>query len=231
MSTTTDLAGWTPARRPDATRLVGARVRLDPLDAERHAGDLFAAAHGPGADPRLWDHLGYGPFAGVAALRAHLAAQQRSEDPRFYAVVDLATGRAAGVVSFLRVDPAHGTIEIGHIWFGGPLQRTPQATEAVHLLARHAFDTLGHRRLEWKCDAANGRSQAAAQRFGFTYEGTFRQHQIVKGRNRDTAWYSIVDGEWPAIDAAFAAWLAPANFDADGRQRASLARLRGAVAG
>jgi RimJ/RimL family protein N-acetyltransferase len=226
MSTTTDLSGWTPARRPDAAPLAGARARLEALDADRHAADLFDAAQGPGADPALWEHLPYGPFADLAAFREHLALQARSEDPRFYAVIDLATGRAAGVVSFLRIDPAHGTIEIGHIWFGRELQRTPQATEAVHLLARHAFDVLGHRRLEWKCDAANARSQAAARRFGFTFEGTFRQHMIVKGRNRDTAWFSILDGEWPAVDAAFAAWLAPGNFDADGRQRTALAQLR-----
>jgi RimJ/RimL family protein N-acetyltransferase len=220
------LLDWTPARRPDATPLVGAGVRLEPLDAERHAADLWVAAQGDGADPRLWDHLPYGPFAGIEDLHAHLAAQQASEDPRFYAVVDGTTGRAGGVVSFLRADEANGSIEIGHVWFGGWLQRTPQATEAIHLLARHAFDVLGHRRLEWKCDAANARSQAAARRFGFTFEGIFRQHMIVKGRNRDTAWFSIVDGEWPAVDAAFTAWLAPGNFDADGRQRASLASLR-----
>jgi RimJ/RimL family protein N-acetyltransferase len=220
------LPDWTPARRLDATPLEGARVRLEPLDADRHGAELFAAAQGPGADPRLWDYLPYGPFARVDELHAHLAAQQRSQDPRFYAVVDGATGRAAGVVSFLRADEANGTIEIGHIWFGGPLQRTPQATEAIHLLARHAFDVLGHRRLEWKCDAANARSQAAARRFGFAFEGIFRQHMIVKGRNRDTAWFSIIDGEWPAVDAAFTAWLEPGNFDAEGRQRASLASLR-----
>jgi RimJ/RimL family protein N-acetyltransferase len=218
-----DLATRPRARRPDAAPLAGARVRLKPLSADHHADDLFAAAAG---DPQLWDYLPYGPFADVAALRAHLATQEGSSDPRFYAVVDGVTGRAAGVVSFLRIDEVHGTIEIGHIWFGAPLQRTPQATEAIHLLARHAFDELGHRRLEWKCDAANARSQAAARRFGFTYEGTFRQHMIVKGRNRDTAWFSIVDGEWPAIDAAYTAWLAPENFDGAGRQRAPLAARR-----
>jgi RimJ/RimL family protein N-acetyltransferase len=227
MDTSTDLATRPPALLPDDSSLAGARVRLDPLSADRHAADLFAAAHeGPDADPHLWDYLGYGPFADVAALHAHLAAQEGSTDPRFYAVVDLATGRAAGVVSLLRIDATHGSIEIGHVWFGAPLQRTPQATEAIHLLARHAFGALCHRRLEWKCDAANARSQAAARRFGFTYEGTFRQHMIVKGRNRDTAWFSILDGEWPASDAAFTAWLAPENFDADGRQRTPLAARR-----
>jgi RimJ/RimL family protein N-acetyltransferase len=137
-------------------------------------------------------------------------------------------GRAAGVVSFLRMEPAHGVIEIGHIWFGAALQRTPAATEAILLLAREAFDGLGNRRLEWKCDAANARSRRAAERFGFTFEGVFRQHMIVKGRNRDTAWYALLDSEWPAARRAFEAWLEPANFNAGGQQRASLADLRAA---
>jgi RimJ/RimL family protein N-acetyltransferase len=220
------LVDWTPARAPAREPLEGVRVRLEPLDAARHAGELFAAAQGENADPRLWHYLPYGPFENAGELRAWAQDRQESEDPRFYAVVDTATGRAGGVVSFLRVDVGHGGIEIGHIWFGAALQRTPQATEAIYLLARHAFDQLGHRRLEWKCDAANARSRAAALRFGFTYEGTFRQHMIVKGRNRDTAWFSIVDGEWPALRAAFEAWLDPSNFAADGTQRASLAQLR-----
>jgi RimJ/RimL family protein N-acetyltransferase len=226
-----DLSAWTPARRPDASTLAGARVRLEALDAARHAGELFEALQGPDPDPHLWDHLPYGPFADAAGLRAHLEQQERSGDPRFYAVVDQADGRARGVAALMRTDEANGSIEIGHVWFGPALQRTPQATEAIHLMARHAFGDLGHRRLEWKCDAANARSQAAARRFGFTFEGVFRQHMIVKGRNRDTAWFSMLDGEWPAIDAAFRAWLAPENFDAAGRQRASLAELRGAPAG
>ena len=135
----------------------------------------------------------------------HLRAQAATEDPRFYAVV--VDGAAQGIVSFLRIEPAHGCIEIGHIWFGAPLQRTPAATEAIYLLAREAFDGLGNRRLEWKCNAANARSRRAAERFGFTFEGVFRQHMIVKGANRDTAWFSILDGEWPAVRAAFEAWL------------------------
>jgi RimJ/RimL family protein N-acetyltransferase len=215
------IASWTPARAPARETLRGPRVALAPLDADRHAADLFAAsAHG---DPRLWDYLPYGPFADAEAYADWVRGVQDGDDPRFFAVVDRATGRAGGVVSFLRAAPEHGTIEIGHIWFGAALQRTPQATEAILLLARHAFDDLGNRRLEWKCDAANARSRAAAERFGFTYEGTFRQHLIVKGRNRDTAWYAMLDGDWPAIRAAFEAWLAPSNFDADGRQRTRLA--------
>ena len=223
-----DLHGLTPpAGVPDAAPIMGARVVLERLDAARHGDALYEAAHGEGADPRLWDYLPYGPFTGDRdGFLAHLESQAPSTDPCFYAVVDRATGRAAGVVSFLRIEPAHGVIEIGHVWFGGPLQRTPQATEAIFLLARHAFEVLGYRRLEWKCDDANARSKAAARRFGFTAEGVFRQHMVVKGRNRDTAWLSILDGEWPAVGAGFRAWLAPENFDAEGRQRASLASLR-----
>ena len=208
-----------PATAPARGPLPGDRVRLEPLDPERHAEDLHAAAAG---DPRLWDYLPYGPFADAGELRAHLARQASSGDPLFFAVVDTGTGRACGVVSYLRIEPEHACIEIGHIWFGASLQRTPAATETIYLLARHAFDDLGNRRLEWKCDAANARSRRAAERFGFTFEGVFRQHMIVKGRNRDTAWFSIVDGEWPAVRAAFEAWLRPENFDADGRQRTPL---------
>jgi RimJ/RimL family protein N-acetyltransferase len=140
---------------------------------------------------------------------------------------DGATGRAGGMASFLRAEPAHGCVEIGHIWFGAGLQRTPHATEAIWLLARHAFDALGNRRLEWKCDAANERSRRAALRFGFTFEGVFRQHMIVKGRNRDTAWFALLDREWPAAGRAFEAWLDPSNFDAAGVPRRALAELRG----
>jgi RimJ/RimL family protein N-acetyltransferase len=221
----TSLPRPSPARgRPRREVLGGARVRLEPLDRDRHGGELLAAAEG---DPDLWDFLPYGPFAGADVFGEHLDRQAAGDDPLFYAVVDAASGRAAGVVSFLRIEPAHGCIEIGHIWFGALLQRTAAATETIHLLARHAFDDLGYRRLEWKCDAANARSRRAAERFGFAFEGIFRQHMIVKGRNRDTAWYSILDREWPAVSAGFEAWLAPENFDADGRQQRALAQLRG----
>jgi RimJ/RimL family protein N-acetyltransferase len=157
-------------------------------------------------------------------MEEHLARQAASEDPLCFAVI--VDGKAAGVVTFMRIEPAHAVIEIGHIWFGAPLQRTPAATETIYVLARHAFDDLGNRRLEWKCDAANARSRRAAVRFGFTYEGVFRQHMIVKGRNRDTAWYAMLDQDWPRIRAAFAAWLAPSNFDAQGRQVHTLEALR-----
>ena len=208
-----------PARAPAREVLRGERVRLEPLDPA-HAGELQAETAG---DPRLWDYLPYGPFEDVEAMRAHLAAQAVSDDPLFFAVVE--GGRAVGVVSYLRIEPAHGCIEIGHIWFGASLQRTPAATEVVYLLARHAFDDLGIRRLEWKCDAANARSRRAAERFGFTFEGVFRQHMIVKGRNRDTAWFAMTDGDWNGLRPAWLAWLDPANFDGAERQRRRLGEL------
>jgi len=226
MSAATHLADWQPARAPAHRVLKDARVLLEPLDAGRHADDLFAASQGPGADPDVWRYMPYGPFAGRDELRLWIADHAPSSDPLFLAVVDRATGRACGVVSYLRVEPVHGCVEIGHIWFGAELQRTPQATQAIYLLARHAFDELGNRRLEWKCDAGNARSRRAAERYGFTFEGIFRNHMVVKGRNRDTAWYSMLDREWPAARTAFEVWLAPENFDADGRQRRALAALR-----
>ena len=219
-----DLVDWTPARVPIAGPIVGDRVRLEPLRARTHAAELYASAHGPGADPELWRFLPNGPFAEEGSLRAWAVAQEGSSDPLFFTIVDTAARRAAGVASYLRIEPAHGSIEIGHIWFGHQLQRTPQATEAIYLLLREAFDVLGYRRVEWKCNAANVRSRRAAVRFGFTPEGTFRQHMIVKGRNRDTAWFSILDREWPTVRGAFEAWLAPENFDEAGRQRTPLRR-------
>ena len=204
--------------------LRGERVRLVPV-APGHAEELYAAGH-DGGDPVLWEYLPYGPFRDVEEMRLWIAACAASEDPRFYAIVEQEGGRAAGMASYLRFAPEHRVVEIGHIWFGAALQRTPAATETIHLLARHAFEELKVRRLEWKCDAGNARSRRAAERFGFAYEGVFRQHMLVKGRNRDTASYSMLDSEWPAARAAFEAWLDAANFDADGRQRRSLAELR-----
>ena len=203
--------------------LRGDRVKLVPISTG-HAAELFAAGHG--GDPLLWEYLPYGPFADVEEMRLWLAACAASQDPQFFAIVSQETGRAAGMASYLRFAPDHRVVEIGHIWFGAELQRTPAATEAIYLMAAHAFEELKVRRLEWKCDAGNERSRRAADRFGFTFEGVFRQHMLVKDRNRDTAWYSLLDGEWPAVRAAFEAWLDEANFDADGRQRSSLAELR-----
>jgi RimJ/RimL family protein N-acetyltransferase len=218
--------GWKGVRPPDREPILGSRVRLEPLDAARHVPALFAAAQGPGADPKLWDFLGYGPFADEADLGAWIRANAAGDDPLFFAVVDTESGEPRGVASYLRIAPDHGVIEIGHIWFGAALQRTPAATEAIYLLARHAFDGLGYRRLEWKTDALNTRSRRAAERLGFTFEGVFRQHMVIKDRNRDTAWYALLDHEWPAARAAFEKWLDPGNFDREGRQRRTLADLR-----
>jgi RimJ/RimL family protein N-acetyltransferase len=182
-----------------ARRLEGERVVLRPIRDDAEA--LFEA----GRDPSIWTYLPYGPYSDVEELRSALDEQAASSDPLFYVVE--AGGRPLGIVSYLRITPQHGAIEIGHIWFGTELQRTTAATEAIYLLARHVFDDLGWRRLEWKCNAENLASRRAAERFGFTFEGIFRKHQIVKGRNRDTAWYSIVDDEWPAIRTAFETWL------------------------
>jgi tRNA-Thr(GGU) m(6)t(6)A37 methyltransferase TsaA len=215
------LHDWGGARRPDRAAIEGERVRLEPLTAA-HAPAVLEAAQGAEADPKLWHFLPYGPFADARELADWIRSNTAADDPLFFAIVETASGTPAGVASYLRIHPEHGSIEIGHIWFGGRLQRTPAATEAIFLLARQAFDVLGYRRLEWKCDAQNERSRRAAGRFGFTFEGVFRQHQIVKGRNRDTAWYSLLDREWPAARRAYEAWLDPANFDADGRQREPL---------
>ncbi len=214
-----------PARRPGPRALAGRHVVLEPLDPARDARDLHAA--GADGDPTLWDFLPYGPFPDPIALAAAYAELGASGDPAFLTV--RRDGAPAGIVSFLEIVPAHGTIEIGHIWFGAALQRTRAATEVFLLLLEEAF-LLGNRRVEWKCNAANGRSRRAAERLGFTYEGTFRQHRVFKGENRDTAWFSLLDREWPAARRAFERWLDPSNFDADGRQRATLEGLRAAGA-
>jgi len=221
---TRDLAHWQPRPTPDQRVLQGRYVRLEALDVARHGEDLWHALQGP--DPALWDYLPYGPFIERGSFDAWLSGNADSSDPLFYAVVELASGRALGVFSYLRITPEDGCIEIGHVAFGAPMQRTAGATEAVYLLARHAFDDLGYRRLEWKCDVANARSLHAAERFGFTREGLFRQHMVRKGRNRDTAWFSIIDGEWPRCREAFQRWLAVENFDDQGQQKQRLEALR-----
>ncbi len=219
------LANWIPRETPARTPINGARARLEPIDPERHADQLFAAANASG-DPALWDYLPYGPFLDRETFRTWLAEQAASTDPLFFAIVDQATVNAVGMCSFLRLDPAFGVIEIGHIWFSPILQRTPIATEAIYLMQKLALGDLGYRRLEWKCDNANDRSKHAADRFGFRFEGVFRQHRIVKGNNRDTAWFSMLDSEWPANQRALEAWLSADNFDADGRQLRSLRECR-----
>jgi len=177
-----------------------------------------------GADSS-WDYLAYGPFPGRDEFVRWLEERAPLEDPLTFAIIDRASGTARGLASFMRMDPANGVIEIGHIWLSPRLQRTRQATEAIYLMSRYAFE-LGNRRLEWKCDALNAPSRRAAERFGFVFEGVFRQHMVMKDRNRDTAWYSIIDSEWPSRKAAFEAWLAPDNFDSSGGQMRALAELR-----
>ena len=209
---------WQPVPPPPKREVEGRYVRLEPVDPARHADDLFALSQGSN---EIWTYLGYGPFADLPGFRGWLSERARQTDPLFFAIVDKATGRASGMASYLRITPADGVIETGHIWFVPAIQRTRQASEAIFLLMREAF-ALGYRRLEWKCNALNAGSRRAALRFGFTFEGIFRQHMIVKGRNRDTAWFAMMDHEWPAIRAGFERWLAPENFDESGRQHAPL---------
>lgn len=217
---------WTEARGPErGVGLTGTRVDLVPLKPAEHAGALWRVSHSE-RDPELWRYLFYGPFESLVDFRAHLEECAHTEGAIFYTIVDEPSGKPAGIAAYLRIKPEPGVIEIGHVWFGVGMQRTAAATESVFLLAKHAFDELGFRRLEWKCDARNSRSRRTAARFGFAFEGIFRQHMIVKGRNRDTAWYAILDKDWPAIRNACQAWLTPENFDAQGRQRRRLGELR-----
>lgn len=222
---TVSLTTWTARQKPAREPITGNRVRLEPIDPTRHATQLFAAIDGE-SDPTLWDYLPYGPFADEDAFRAWLQPLAASSDPLHFAIVDQAAGEAVGMCAYLRMDPDFGVIEVGHIWFSPALQRTASATEAIFLLQEKALGELGYRRLEWKCDNANERSKRAAKRFGFTFEGVFRQHRIVKGKNRDTAWFSLLDSEWPANERAMREWLDPNNFDDSGRQMRSLSTVR-----
>lgn len=217
------VGGWSECARPARATITGTWGRLEPLDTAKHGKDLWAAVDGHDS---VWTYLGYGPFANEAAFMAWLAGRETLTDPMYWVVVDQKTGKALGALTLMEIRPANGVIEIGHIFFSPVLQRTPAATEAVYLAMRMAFTELGYRRFEWKCDALNAPSRAAAIRFGFTYEGIFRQHMVIKGRNRDTAWYSILDKEWSVVKAGFEAWLKPENFDAAGRQKTALADLR-----
>ncbi len=213
---------WTPPPFPARRTLDGRYCRVEPLQPAMHAADLYAAfSDESGA---LWTYMGVGPFADFAAFRAWIDGVYAGDDPQFYAIVDLSSQQAVGVASYLRIAPAAGSIEVGHITFAPRLQRTPAATEAMYLMMRYAFG-LGYRRYEWKCNALNAPSRRAAQRYGLSFEGVFRQALIVKGRNRDTAWYATIDKEWPALDAAFSRWLDPDNFRADGTQIERLSDL------
>ncbi len=219
------LPGWRPPSLPPRLPLDGRFCRLEPLDPERHAAELFAADR-LDADGRNWTYLPLGPFQRFEDYRQWMDGACGTADPLFHAIIDRATGRAAGVAAYLRIDSAAGAIEVGHITYSPLLQRHPAATEAMYLMMRRVFDELGYRRYEWKCDSLNAPSRAAALRLGFRFEGIFRQATVYKGRNRDTAWFSIIDGEWPALKQAFERWLDPANFDENGRQRRKLAELR-----
>jgi RimJ/RimL family protein N-acetyltransferase len=217
-----------PARRPVRTTMAGRLVTLAPLDPRLHGGALYEGIRGEAGD-RLWQYLFDGPFADRAAFDIHLERIAASEDPLFFVILDSASGpargSAVGYASYLRIEPVHRVIEVGNILYTPRLQQTALATEAMYLMALHVFEDLGYRRYEWKCNALNAPSRRAALRFGFSFEGVFRQHMIVKGRNRDTAWFSMLDSEWPARKANFERWLDPSNFGSDGRQKVALSQL------
>jgi RimJ/RimL family protein N-acetyltransferase len=203
----------------------GRFVQLTRLDPAAHGDALWEGAGGE-QHAALWRYLFDGPFAERAAFDATVAQKAASQDPLFYAILDRTSGRAIGWASFMRIEPRHRVIEVGNILFTPALQRKPGATEAMYLMARNVFEDMGYRRYEWKCHSRKEPSRRAATRLGFTFEGIFRQHMILKGENRDTAWYSMLDSEWPSRKAAFEKWLAPSNFDEGGRQIQSLAELR-----
>ncbi len=226
---TADLSRWTPRPAPQQITLEGRWCRLEPLDAERHGDDLFAASMAPGAEQRH-RYLFESPLP-RDDFQCWLQSRAASGDPLFWAVVDQADGRAAGRQALMRIEPAHGVIEIGSILWGPSIARSRVATEALFLFADYAFDALGYRRFEWKCNDANAPSKRAALRFGFRFEGCFRQHMVVKGENRDTAWFSMLDHEWPRLRDGYRRWLAADNFDAAGQQRHRLDECLAGAAG
>ena len=219
------LISITPAKVPTRITLDGDRVDIVPLDPDRHGNSLFQASGGPEHEA-LWKYLSHGPFSDRESFYAYLRDKAASPDPLFYAIVDKRSRKAVGHAAYMRTEPRHRVIEVGHVLFTGGLQKTAAATEAMYLMAKHAFEDLGYRRYEWKCNSLNEASRRAALRFGFQFEGVFRQHMIVKSRNRDTAWFALLDGDWPHCKTAFENWLNPANFDASGRQKVSLETLR-----
>ena len=218
------LTDWQPRSRPPNTPMRGRSCTVEPLDVELHAKSLYDA-YIKDTEHRVWTYMAYGPFTSFNSYHEWLCDYCTSDDPMFHAVVDADSERALGVASYLRIEPQVGVIEVGHINFSPQLQKTRMATEAMFLMMQRVFDELGYRRYEWKCDALNARSCAAAIRLGFTFEGIFRQATIYKNRNRDTAWYSMIDKEWPALKAAYLEWLDEENFDDQENQRATLAEL------
>lgn len=216
---------WIARPRPQRIVMEGRYCRIEPLNAARHTSELYAAYCKAG-DGRDWTYMVMGPFADESSYQSYLVGAAASTDPLHYAVIDLESGRAVGTLALMRIDPANGVIEVGTVMFSPDLKRTPISTEAQYLLMKYVFQDLGYRRYEWKCDSLNAPSRKAAARLGFQYEGIFRQALIYKGRNRDTAWFSIIDSEWPALNAAFGAWLAPENFDPNGLQCKTLSSVR-----
>jgi RimJ/RimL family protein N-acetyltransferase len=211
-----------PGKAPDLRPLHGRWMRLDPVSVTKHGRGLFDSFHRVPAGDDIWTYLAYGPFSDDESFIDWLGHRAAARDPWFYAFVRRSDGAALGMGAFMRLDAVNGVIEIGHIWMAPALQRTREATEVIFLMLRHCFDDLGVRRLEWKCDSLNAASRRAAERFGFTFEGIFRQHYIIKGRNRDTAWFAMLDHEWPAVRQAFDRWFKDDNFDAEGKQKAKL---------
>jgi len=219
-----DLVDATPATPPQRTTLNGRVVRVVPLDPSAHAGSLFESSCGE-ENEGLWRYLFEGPFSSRTAFDIHLKQKADSQDPLFFTILDQPSGDAVGYAAYMRIEPTHRVIEVGSILYTPRLQRTIGATEAMYLMARHVFEDLRYRRYEWKCNALNAPSRSAALRLGFTFEGIFRQHMIIKGRNRDTAWFSMLDSEWPKRKVAFERWLDPSNFDANGQQKVSLSAM------
>ena len=217
-----DLSAWRGVPRPERVVMEGRYARLEPLDPSRHGADLLASAQAPGADDRF-RYLFEDAPSDAASFTPWLEKASAGIDPLFFAVIDKATGRAEGRQALMRIDPVHGVIEIGSILWGPAIARSRIATEALYLFAAYAFDTLGYRRFEWKCNDLNEPSKRAALRFGFTFEGVFRHHMVAKGRNRDTAWFAVIDSDWPRLKAGYEAWLQPNNFDKDGQQCSKLA--------
>lgn len=216
--------GWKPRPAPPRTPMIGHFARVEPLDPARHAAPLFAA-YAEDREGRLWTYLPRGPYATLDEYRRWAEEAASRDDPLTHAIIDNSTGEAVGTAAYMRIEAAVGVIEVGSITYSPHLQRTPAATDAMYLMMRRVFDELGYRRYEWKCDALNAPSRAAALRLGFQFEGIFRQATVYKSRNRDTAWYAIVDRDWPALKARYHRWLDPANFDAAGRQRRSLSAV------
>ncbi|RUL72252.1 GNAT family N-acetyltransferase [Dyella choica] len=224
------LPHWTARPEPPHTPLSGQFCRVEPVDIDRHAEGLYRA-YSAAPDGRDWTYMNAGPFPDAASFRSHLTKAAASRDPLHYTIIDLAAHEPVGMLALMRIDRGNGVIEIGHVAYSPLMRRTSAATEAMFLLLRHVFDDLGYRRCEWKCDHLNAPSRSAALRYGFQYEGIFRQAVVYKGRSRDTAWYAMIDRDWPAIRTGFERWLAPENFDAGGVQRLTLANWIAAQSG